>query len=254
MGPGNVVDKGTMLVICCFMVATVHSSNITAILDGYPNFTVLNRLLSSTGVAEEINSRQSVTLLALPDDTLNVFLKSSRIVNSSAKAVEIQTADLLRFHVLLEFFTIEKLNALPTTNVSSVATLLRTTEVASYSDSQRGVINIYNTLHDGVLVGPLFPGGSVNATIVASVTTSGADVSVMQIGGFPDYAPPDSSPLNSFDSFWNPPSSWNTGTRNVASMARFSRDPRLKVMVEVGWKKISCTSAFQHMKDLNIRV
>ncbi|KAL2631955.1 hypothetical protein R1flu_016641 [Riccia fluitans] len=99
------------------MVASVQSTfNITTILDGYPNFSVLNRLLSSSGIAAEINDRQFLMLLAVSDDTLNAFINSN------------QNADA-----------------------------------------------------NGILIGPALPGASSNATVVANITSSGVDISIMQI-------------------------------------------------------------------------
>ncbi|KAL2631819.1 hypothetical protein R1flu_016505 [Riccia fluitans] len=179
MGPGKPMGRGTtllpLLITWCFMVASVQSTfDITAILDGYPNFIVLNRLLSSSGIAAEINARRSLTLLVVSDDTLNAFINS----NQNADAVKV--ADLLRFHVLLQFFSMDQLKALPTTNFSSITTLLQTTGKAIYSGKE-SVLNIYNTLQDGILIGPALPGASSNATIVANITSSGFDISIMQI-------------------------------------------------------------------------
>ncbi|OAE28464.1 hypothetical protein AXG93_115s1550 [Marchantia polymorpha subsp. ruderalis] len=130
MGPRRAARSGLMaLALLCCMVGTFSQStqkfNITKMLAGQPRFSVLREMLSSLGVAAEINGRKSVTLLAPANNVMRAF----RTNNNKTDAIKI--TDLLRFHVLLTYFDMAELRALKTTNYTSVTTLLQTTGRAS---------------------------------------------------------------------------------------------------------------------------
>uniref|UniRef100_A0A6V7QYH1 O-fucosyltransferase family protein n=1 Tax=Ananas comosus var. bracteatus TaxID=296719 RepID=A0A6V7QYH1_ANACO len=72
-----------------------------------------NRLLSSSSVASELAGRSSLTLLAVPDPFL-VRSEAELAARSSA-----DLADVLRYHVLLEFLSPSDLRRLPPPAVSS---------------------------------------------------------------------------------------------------------------------------------------
>lgn len=140
MGPRRAARSGLMaLALLCCMVGTFSQStqkfNITKMLAGQPRFSVLREMLSSLGVAAEINGRKSVTLLAPANNVMRAF----RTNNNKTDAIKI--TDLLRFHVLLTYFDIAELRALKTTNYTSVTTLLQTTGRAS---GNNGFVNIYS--------------------------------------------------------------------------------------------------------------
>ncbi|KAG6545998.1 hypothetical protein Mapa_012660 [Marchantia paleacea] len=157
------------VLLSCIIVSSAF--NVTTMLDKFPSFSEMNKLLSSSGVAEEINSRKSLTLLALSNDVLTSFTAS----NPNVDAVKL--ADLLRYHVLLQFLGMDDLKALPTDNYTAVTTLYQTTGRANEND---GFLNIYN-LPSGILIGPSVPGSSSNATVATNITNEAFDISIIQI-------------------------------------------------------------------------
>ncbi|BBN10666.1 hypothetical protein MPTK1_5g05430 [Marchantia polymorpha subsp. ruderalis] len=157
------------VLLSCIIVSSAF--NVTTMLDKFPSFSEMNKLLSSSGVAEEINSRKSLTLLALSNDVLTAFTAS----NPNVDAVKL--ADLLRYHVLLQFLGMDDLKALPTDNYTAVTTLYQTTGRANDND---GFVNIYN-LPSGILVGPSVAGSSSNATVATNITNEAFDISIIQI-------------------------------------------------------------------------
>ncbi|KAG6545999.1 hypothetical protein Mapa_012661 [Marchantia paleacea] len=157
------------VVLSCIIVSSAF--NITTMLDKFPSFSEMNKLLSSSGFAEEINARKSVTLLALSNDVLTAFTASNPNVDS------IKLADLLRYHVLLQFFGMDDLKALPTDNHTAVTTLYQTTGRTNAND---GFLNIYN-LPSGILVGPSVPGSSSNGTVATNITNEVFDISIIRI-------------------------------------------------------------------------
>ncbi|KAL3678679.1 hypothetical protein R1sor_021635 [Riccia sorocarpa] len=104
MAPINVGSILLLLFVATASAQTTNTKfNVTTLLDAFPDFTVLNQLLSSTKVADEINSRDSLTLLAVTNDVISAFQ------NSNANA---DLSDVLRYHVLLQFLGLDELNTL----------------------------------------------------------------------------------------------------------------------------------------------
>ncbi|KAL3678689.1 hypothetical protein R1sor_021645 [Riccia sorocarpa] len=145
--------------------------NITTLLAGFPNFTVLNQLLSSTGVAEEINSRDSLTVLVTTDDVITAYQASN------ANNTNFNVSNVLLYHVLLQAFGLDDLKSLNAVNATSVTTLLQTTGTVAGND---GELNIYNQ-PSGIFFGPTVQGYSTNATFVDNITRVDYHISIIQI-------------------------------------------------------------------------
>ncbi|KAL3678687.1 hypothetical protein R1sor_021643 [Riccia sorocarpa] len=165
------INVGSILLLLFVATASAQTTNtkfnVTTLLDAFPNFTVLNQLLSSTKVADEINSRDSLTLLAVTNDVISAF-KSS---NPNA-----DVSDILRFHVLLQFLGLDELNTLSPASYTSVTTLLQTT---GRLPGNEGELNIYK-LPSGILFGASTGTGS-NASYVANITRVSYDISILQV-------------------------------------------------------------------------
>lgn len=146
--------------------------NITKILDAYPDYTQLNDFLTKTGVAEEINNRSTLTVLAPSNSVLGGYL--SGIPNAYADPD--QVGDTLRYHVLLGYFGIPELQELPE-NGTSVTTLLQTTGRANES---QGFVTLHNN-GTSFLVGHEFLDAYGNETILGNVTQLPYDYSILQI-------------------------------------------------------------------------
>ncbi|OAE28478.1 hypothetical protein AXG93_115s1690 [Marchantia polymorpha subsp. ruderalis] len=157
------------VLLSCIVVSSAF--NITTMLNQFPSFSQMNQLLSSSGVANDINARKSITVLVVSNDVLNAFTASNPNVDT------VKMADLLRYHVLLQFLGMDELKALPTSNYTSVTTLYQTTGRANNND---GFLNIYN-LPSGFLIGPSVAGSSSNATVAANITHEAFEISVIQI-------------------------------------------------------------------------
>ncbi|KAL3677846.1 hypothetical protein R1sor_020802 [Riccia sorocarpa] len=172
MGPGKVAGRFAVvlpLIVWCFMAASVQSLNITSILKRLGGFDGFNQLLSETGVNIEINSQSRMTLLVVDDTLLHRFAEVGDL-----RTNPIKVADLLRYHVLMRYFT----DAPPPNQVASVGTLLQITGDPRYKAGS-GLVNIYN-INGEVLVGPSVNGGK--AQVVAFVNKNyGFGIRVLQI-------------------------------------------------------------------------
>ncbi|KAF8775357.1 hypothetical protein HU200_004772 [Digitaria exilis] len=147
--------------------------NVTAVLSAFPNFADFARLLASTPVAGELAGRSSLTLLAVPNANLP---QSPSAVAAGAGA---DIADVLRYHVLLEYLSPSDLARLPASG-KLVTTLFQTTGRAP---SDLGAVNLTVGANSTVVVRSPAPSPGSNATVLGAVTAVPYNLSVLAVGG-----------------------------------------------------------------------
>ncbi|BBN12677.1 hypothetical protein MPTK1_5g22020 [Marchantia polymorpha subsp. ruderalis] len=145
--------------------------NITSIFDEFPDFSIFNQLLTDTRVAGEINRRQGVTVLAPSNEAMTDFRSANPALEGD------RVANLLRYHVLLDFLTIQNLQRLDIANYTRVGTLFRTTGPANADDAS---VNLYNT-PSNIFIGSSAVDSSQNSTVISTVFLQPSDVSVIMI-------------------------------------------------------------------------
>uniref|UniRef100_A0A0D9V7M6 FAS1 domain-containing protein n=1 Tax=Leersia perrieri TaxID=77586 RepID=A0A0D9V7M6_9ORYZ len=146
--------------------------NVTAALAAFPSFGDFARLLASSPVAGELATRSSLTLLAVPNNNL------PRSPSAFAAASGADIADVLRYHVLLEYLSPSDLARLPSSG-KLVTTLYQTTGRAP---SDLGSVNLTIGGNSTVVVrSPAhFPASS--ATVLGAVTSVPYNLSVLAVG------------------------------------------------------------------------
>jgi len=147
--------------------------NVTAVLSAFPNFADFARLLASTPVAGELAGRSSLTLLAVP----NANLPQSPSAFAAGAGADI--ADVLRYHVLLEYLSPSDLARLPASG-KLVTTLFQTTGRAP---SDLGAVNLTAGTNSTVVVRSPAPSPGSNATVLGAVTAVPYNLSVLAVGG-----------------------------------------------------------------------
>ncbi|KAJ7568454.1 hypothetical protein O6H91_01G033300 [Diphasiastrum complanatum] len=179
----------TLMLLCS--VSAVCAVNITSVLEGFSNFTMLNTLLTATGVANEINSKSSFTLLAPDDSVLDPLVK---VLNNTVP-VEFVT-NILRYHVLLQYFDIPEIKTIVNSSGELVATLYQTTINAA---NLNGFVNL-SLESSSIKIGWPVTGSPPNATVITNLTQSPFSFSVLQIDrvlipiGLQTSIPPSPSP------------------------------------------------------------
>ncbi|RWV77610.1 hypothetical protein GW17_00061536 [Ensete ventricosum] len=144
--------------------------NITAVLSAYPDLSDFNRLLRSTTVPGDLAGRSSLTILAVP----NAYLLRSSAARTAAAA---DIADVLRYHVLLEYLSWPDLRRIPTGG-KLVTTLYQTTGRAA---GNLGAVNLTRDEGGGVTARSPAPFSASNATILDLVGTHPYNVSVFAV-------------------------------------------------------------------------
>lgn len=156
----------TFSLLILFTISYAH--NITEILSSDPNLSQFNSYLTQTKLDDEINSRQTITVLALDNSAM-----SSLTSNHSLSVIK----NLLSLHVLLDYYDPKKLHSLENGTVKTT-TLYQTTGSAT---SDEGSVNITD-LHGGsVGFGSGSPGSKLDSTYTKSVKQIPYNISVLEI-------------------------------------------------------------------------
>lgn len=150
--------------------------NVTAVLSAFPDLADFTRLLASSPVLAELAGRSSLTLLAVPNGNL------PQSPSSFAAASGADLADVLRYHVLLEYLAPADLRRLPASG-KLVTTLFQTTGRAP---ADLGAVNVTSAgataTKLAVVRSPApFPGS--NATVLGAITAVPYNLSVLAVSG-----------------------------------------------------------------------
>ncbi|KAL6640251.1 hypothetical protein ACP70R_022100 [Stipagrostis hirtigluma subsp. patula] len=149
------------------LAAPAAAFNITRLLGEFPDFSTFNGLLSQTKLADEINRRQTITVLALD--------------NGAASGVSSLPSDVhrkvLAMHVVLDYYDTAKLGAIK--NKSALLTTLF--QSSGRATDRMGFLN-YTKRADGAMVfGSAQPGAPVTSQFVKSVASRPYNISVLQV-------------------------------------------------------------------------
>lgn len=148
--------------------AAPAAHNITKILEAYPEYSEFNNLLIQTKLADEINSREPVTVLVLSNGAL------SSITGKHPLSV---VKNELALHVLLDYFDAGKLHKISDGSTLST-TLYQTTGNAP---GNIGFVNITDLKGGNVGFGSGVPGSTLDSTYSKSVQQQPYTISVLEI-------------------------------------------------------------------------
>lgn len=153
------------LVLLSSTVVVAH--NITLILDRYPDFTQFNSLLSQTKLADEINRRKTITILAVTN---------ARLGSLSGRLVDVQKR-ILSNHVVLDYYDTMKLNKLKDTK-TVLTTLYQATGTA---DDKQGFLDVIHKKDGSIVFGSAMKGAPIDAQMEGSVASQPYNISVLSI-------------------------------------------------------------------------
>ncbi|KAM0872118.1 hypothetical protein ACQ4PT_038937 [Festuca glaucescens] len=109
-GVQRAVAAAVVLLLACSLAPTamawVSAHNITAFLNGHPEYKLYNKYLTETRVCDEINTRAAVTCLVLTDAAMSTLVSDAGDELGAIK-------NALRLHSLLDYWDMKKLRALP---------------------------------------------------------------------------------------------------------------------------------------------
>lgn len=156
-----------ILPILLLLAVQTHAHNVTRLLANHPSFSSFNHLLTQTHLAEEINRRTTITVCAVDNAAMSAL---------TSRGYTIPTLkNILSFHVLLDYFSAEKLHHIGGGSALA-ATLLQATGAAP---GTTGFVNI--TMLRGGKVGFSPNGGDPSSFFVKSIEEVPYNISVIQI-------------------------------------------------------------------------
>ncbi|XP_019102263.1 PREDICTED: fasciclin-like arabinogalactan protein 4 [Camelina sativa] len=150
--------------------STAAAINVTAVLSSFPNLSSFSNLLVSSGIAAELSGRNSLTLLAVPNSQF-----SSASVDLTRRLPPSTLADLLRFHVLLQFLSDSDLRRIPPSG-SAVTTLY---EASGRTFFGSGSVNVTRDPASGsVTIGSP---STKNVTVLKLLETKPPNITVLSV-------------------------------------------------------------------------
>ncbi|XP_004491619.1 fasciclin-like arabinogalactan protein 2 [Cicer arietinum] len=156
--------------------ATNGNHNITRILAKHPDFSTFNHYLTVTHLADEINRRQTITILAIDNAAMSSLLDKHLSVST--------LKNVLSLHVLVDYFGAKKLHQI-TNGTTLVSSMFQATGSAA---GTAGYVNVTN-LKGGKVGFAAEDNDGLHSFYVKSVQEIPYVISVLQI----------SQPLSSAD-------------------------------------------------------
>ncbi|KAG2653668.1 fasciclin-like arabinogalactan protein 1 [Panicum virgatum] len=161
--------------------------NITAILSGHRDLSEFSRELTATGLADDINGRDTITVLAV-DDAHMAPLKARGLPRGTLRHV-------LSLHVLVDYYDDAKLHGLPGGS-ADVSTLF---QASGDAPGSAGMVEIADRRGGRVAFAPQDAGDARGTAVfyVKSVHQAPYSIAVLQVSGVmssPAAEAPSSSP------------------------------------------------------------
>ncbi|PSS11780.1 Fasciclin-like arabinogalactan protein [Actinidia chinensis var. chinensis] len=156
---------------CCLLllfVSGANAVNITRILDRFPEYSKFNSLLNETGLTKEIAGRQTITVLAVDDDSMDSL---------SDRPVEV-VKRILSVHIILDYFDIPKIQR---SKKSTIATTLY--QASGTAISQQGFVNITDFGGHDIRFGSAVRGSPMDVKLVGLVMSQPYNVSILHVDG-----------------------------------------------------------------------
>ncbi|KAK8629229.1 hypothetical protein V6N13_078080 [Hibiscus sabdariffa] len=150
------------------LAAAAANLDIGKTLSGYSDFSDFSSMLNETGVADQINSLQTVTVLAVSNGNLGAL---SGLSSEDKKMV-------MSVHVVLDYYDETKFNKSHSKHPKILTTLYQETGKAR---KQVGFLNMTNTGKTPVVFASAVPNSHIEAQLVKEVSTKPYDLSVLQI-------------------------------------------------------------------------
>ncbi|KAG5589103.1 hypothetical protein H5410_039617 [Solanum commersonii] len=163
------MSRSTVPLLCSFLILFASSAsafNITRILGQYPDYSTFNELLSKSGLATDINSRGTITLLAIPNGAVGDLTSKSDDVLKRVLAT----------HVVLDYYDPMKLQRMKD-KTAKMTTMYQQSGKAAYD---QGFLNV--TAKDGSFIfGSAVVGAQRNSKLEKSVMNQPYNISILGI-------------------------------------------------------------------------
>ncbi|KAK7260813.1 hypothetical protein RIF29_27111 [Crotalaria pallida] len=145
----------------------VHAFDITKLLKKYPELSTFNNYLTQTNLAAQINSRNTITVLAVDNDA------ASSLSGKSQDAIKA----IISTHVVLDYFDQKKL----TEAIGGKEQLTTLYQSSGLAVNQQGFIKVELVGEGNIGFGSAVKGAHADAELVKTVTAQPYNISILQI-------------------------------------------------------------------------
>ncbi|WVY90089.1 hypothetical protein V8G54_035603 [Vigna mungo] len=160
--------KSSSLLCIALLLAlssTINGFNITEMLEKYPELSSFNKYITESKLADQINSRNTITVLAV---------ENGAISSISGKTPEVIKA-VIGTHIILDYYDEKKLMEVQASS-AQLTTLYQSTGLAV---NQQGFVNVSLIGEGEIAFSPA--GTSDYSELVKTVTTQPYNISILQI-------------------------------------------------------------------------
>ncbi|BFG21779.1 hypothetical protein CerSpe_080530 [Prunus speciosa] len=163
------LSRALFLLSLLVLTATISSAhNITEILSAFPDYSQYNSFLTQTRLADEINTRQTITILVLNNAAISAL---------AAKHPLSVVKNALSLHVLLDYYDPTKLH-----QISKGSTLTTTLyQTTGNAPGNLGFVNITDLQGGKVGFGSAAPGSKLDSSYTKSVKQIPYNISILEI-------------------------------------------------------------------------
>ncbi|KAG6409705.1 hypothetical protein SASPL_127747 [Salvia splendens] len=156
------------LLAAAILLSTTSAFNITILLGRFPGFEQFNQLLSHTQLAEQVNSRRTITVLGLPNDRIGTLMQLREDAQKS----------ILSLHIILDYFDMAKLAKLTPANKTTLTTLYQSSGLAN---GRQGFIDVVRRTDGTIVFGSSVPGSPLVCNFVNPVAAQPFNISVLSV-------------------------------------------------------------------------
>ncbi|GKU87518.1 hypothetical protein SLEP1_g1910 [Rubroshorea leprosula] len=167
---GHPKASSSFLFLAIFLVcsSTITTAlNVTRILSNYPDFGTFSDLINRTGINDLVKNRQTITLLALDNDT----------IGSISGRPQDEIKRILMAHIVLDYYDTLKIQKLGKRSIL-LTNLYQTTGVAQ---DQQGFLNMTKLGPGNVVFGSAVHGSPLVAKLLGSVLAQPFNISVLHV-------------------------------------------------------------------------
>ncbi|KAK2453031.1 fasciclin arabinogalactan protein [Trifolium repens] len=162
--------KSSSLFYLAFFLAissSIHAFNITKLLGQNPDFATFNKYLTESKLVDQINRRNTITVLAVSDAGLSAI---------SGKSPEVIKA-IISTHVILDFFDEKKLMEAQ----GSGRQLTTLYQASGLAVNQQGFIKVKLIGEGEIAFGSAVSGAPIDVELVKTVISQPYNISILQV-------------------------------------------------------------------------
>ncbi|CAL0323115.1 unnamed protein product [Lupinus luteus] len=163
------LKSSSLLYLSLFLTfsCAIHAFDITKLLNKYPELSTFNNYLTQTNLADQINTRNTITILAVDNGAASSISGKSQ---ATIKAI-------ISTHVVLDYFDEKKL----TEAIGSGEELTTLYQSSGLAVNRQGFIKVALVGEGNIGFGSAVKGATVDAELERTVTTQPYNISIIKV-------------------------------------------------------------------------